>query len=289
MKIKLFFLMFPFFIYARSISVTSKLDTNIGYIGDVFKWSIKVEGGDNRVFIFPKLNYKDKDITIRSSRLLHEDIREKANGIEFELMLWDTGNYKTPEYSINILNDSGNFDYSISVNSIDFMVSSILSADSKVDYKGLKGPVPVRDVFPVKRVLIILALISLLLGIIYMWGRRIKPIYDKIDYSITESPKERAFRRLSVLESSLLTKEYYSELSHIMREYIETKFFIRALEMTTEEIASSSDFININKKYFADIVKFLHKSDTVKYARNIPRMDKKIKDKEFVDNIISKI
>ena len=288
MNIKIYFLLFPFFIFANSISISSRLDKDNGYIGDVFQWSIIVEGGNEKEYLFPDLDNNEK-MTVKSSHLLYEDISEKVNGIQFELVLWDTGNYKTPEYSVTFLNKSGDFDYNMSANSIDFRVLSVFSSEGQVTYKDIKGPVPVKDIFPLKSFLIIIILICLLIGIIFMWGRRIKPIYKKIDYSIIESPMQRAHRKLSELEPSLITKEYYSKLSYIIREYIERKYFIRTLEMTTEEIEYCNDFLKLNKKYFKDIIEVLKKADKVKYAKDIPEFDIKIKDKELIDNLISKL
>ena len=288
MKLKIFSLILPFFLLANPISITSKIDKVNGYIGDTFYLSIVVEGVNKNEYLFPDLDNNEK-MTVRSSRLLYEDVSEKVNGIQFELVFWDTGNYKTPEYSVTFLNKSGNFDYSMSANVIDLRVSSIFPSDSQPTYKDIKGPVPVKDIFPFKKFLIIIILICLLIGIIFMWGRRIKPIYKKIDYSIIESPMQRAQRKLSELEPSLITKEYYSELSYIIREYIERKYFIHTLEMTTEEIEYCNDFLKLNKKYFKDIIEILKKADKVKYARDIPEFDIKIRDKELINNLISKL
>ncbi|MEC7848640.1 MAG: hypothetical protein VX736_02910, partial [Candidatus Neomarinimicrobiota bacterium] len=65
-------------------------------------------------------------------------------------------------------------------------------------------------------------------------------------------------------------KDYYAELSHISREYVEYSTFIRALEMTTEEIDENRNLFPINDKMFADWVKSLSIADLVKYAREIP-------------------
>lgn len=288
MKLKFFSLIFPFFLLANPISITSKIDKENGYIGDIFQLSIVVEGENENEYSFPDLD-SNKKMTVRSSRLLYEDISEKVNGIQFELVFWDTGNYQTPEYSVTFLNKSGKFDYSLSANVIDLRVSSIFPSEGQVTYKDIKGPVPVKGIFPFEKFLIIIILICLLVGIIFMWGRRIKPIYKKIDYSVIESPMQRAQRKLSELEPSLITKEYYSELSYIIREYFETKYFIRTLEMTTEQIEYCNDFLKLNKKYFKDIIEVLKKADKVKYARDIPDFDIKIKDKELIDNLFSKL
>ena len=59
--------------------------------------------------------------------------------------------------------------------------------------------------------------------------------------------------------------------------------------MTTEEIEYCNDFLKLNKKYFKDIIEILKKADKVKYARDIPEFDIKIRDKELINNLISKL
>ena len=51
-------------------------------------------------------------------------------------------------------------------------------------------------------------------GIILIWRKRIKKIYKKLDYDSTESPKDRAYRRLEELNSSQFTKEFYTIISY---------------------------------------------------------------------------
>ena len=68
----------------------------------------------------------------------------------------------------------------------------------------------------------------------------------------------------------MFTKDYYFQLSHIIREFLEYKFFIRTLEMTTQEIISSKEIFPINDDVFLDLVQFLSEADKVKYARVVP-------------------
>lgn len=88
-------------------------------------------------------------------------------------------------------------------------------------------------------------------------------------------PHERALQQLIELKSRQLwksgqVKEHYAELSLILREYLETRFDIPALESTTIEILkilSEKDFPkNLNVK----INEILSGSDLVKYARSQP-------------------
>jgi len=285
---KIFIFLCPIFVLCKALIVTSELDTTTVYIGDIIKWTIKSEGVDNRELKFPLLNQIDEPINIMNHQLLYDETNRSLNGIEFELTAWDTGDFITPNYSINIMKND-KVDYTINIDPIDFKVISILTTMDQVGFIDMKGPVPVKSIFPLKEIFYSLSLFALLVGIIWTWKQRIKSHYEKIDYSILESPIERASRRLSELDTSVLTKDYYSILSHITREYIETKYFIRTLEMTTEEIESTSHILQINEKYLTKIIKILNDSDKVKYARKLPKPEKMIEDKKEVEIIINHI
>ena len=68
-----------------------------------------------------------------------------------------------------------------------------------------------------------------------------------------------------------LVKEYYSELSGIVRWYIEERLDVRAPEMTTEEfmqaVRYSDRLTNAQQGFLRD---FLNASDMVKFAKFVP-------------------
>ncbi len=71
-----------------------------------------------------------------------------------------------------------------------------------------------------------------------------------------------------------LFKEYYSELSGIIRGYFENRFNIRAPEMTTEEFLWSlerSKDLKTNHK--ETLKKFMISCDIIKFAKHIPRVE----------------
>jgi len=89
-------------------------------------------------------------------------------------------------------------------------------------------------------------------------------------------PWEKALAALSSLEMQAPyisggVKQYYFQLSGIIRLYIEERFNIRAPEMTTEEFmdqARASTELSTQHRLFLD--NFLNVSDMVKFARFEP-------------------
>ena len=280
-------ILLPSLIFGQGLSVISELDTTQGFIGDVIKWTVKVDGQTNEVIRFPELGEINDTITIRNQRLIDED--GILSGIQFEIMTWDTGQFVTPDYSIDILNLDGTLDFSLKAESISFSISSILAATDQTDFRPIKGPVPVKGVIPTRAILLSLILIGTVAGMIWTWRQRQRAQYQKIDYAVMEAPEDRALRRLKELDASGLSKEYYADLSHISREYMETKYFIRALEMTTEEIHAFRSLFPMGESQFSQWVQFLNEADMVKYAREIPSKEKMSVDKEKISYLIHQL
>lgn len=278
---------FSSFLFSQSLSIVSELDTTDGFIGDVITWTIEIEGQTKQQIQFPELKTINDTITIRNQSLVHEN--GKLTGIQFELMAWDTGHFVLPTYTVNVLNDSGVVQFSLETNQVGFSINSILTESNSTDFRPIKGPVPVKGVFPTRYVLLSILLLLLIAGMIWTWRQRQEPIIQKVDYTVIESPRERANRRLNELEMSGSTKEYYADLSHISREYIESKYFIRALEMTTEEIGEHKKVFPMDESLVLDWIQFLSEADMVKYAKAIPTPEKKRVDKDFLINLISNI
>ena len=283
------FLLSLFFSVAmpQSLSVISEIDTTEGFIGDVFSWSVKLEGQKDQSIRFPELGEINDTISIRNQSLIHEN--GKLTGIQFELMAWDTGSFSTPEYQVDIMHDDGSRNYSLTVEKLYFKVHSILATADAEDFRPIKGPVPVKGVFPTRLVVLGTLLILIFGGMIWTWRQRQEVQYQKVDYANIETPEERAQRRLRDLDLNGLSKEYYADLSHISREYIETKYFIRALEMTTEEIQEFRPLFPLDDEQFSEWHQFLSEADMVKYARDIPTPDKMNSDMEKISSLISQI
>ena len=253
---------------AQSTIVSSELDTTQGYIGDVVNWTVLVDNAENRRIQFPELFLQDDTVSVRTQKLLYN--KGIVTGIPFELVFWDTGKFQTPAYQVDILNDSDTVISSIVPEPIELTILSLLASTGNSDFRPIKGPEPVRSLFPLRLTVLGILAIFLIACIYWTWSQRINVKYQRNEYLISKSPREKAIRRLEELNINGFAKDYYAELSHISREYVEYSTFIRALEMTTKEINDNRNLFPINDKMFADWVKTLSIADLVKYARAIP-------------------
>lgn len=87
------------------------------------------------------------------------------------------------------------------------------------------------------------------------------------------TPRERALHELDLLISKKLidkgcVKDFYVELTHVVRRYIERKYGIKAPERTTEEfIAEAIALASFPKQYIPLLKEFLASADMIKFAK----------------------
>ena len=285
MKLRLF--IFQSLVFSQGLQVISELDTTSGYVGEIINWSIEIKGAEKNNFRFPELNNDNDVLIFKFKKKVNANLN--IHKLKFEIVAWDTGNFSTPDYAIEILDDNGKLDFILDVPSVDFRIISIIDALGENEFRPIKGPVPVSNIFPIKIIILLFMILITLYGIFSLWKKREKIKYKKLDYSYIEDPKERALKRLDDLSVSNFSKDYYTNLSHISREYIEKKYFIRTLEMTTDQIRKSRALFPMDNTIFSDWVLFLSLADQVKYAQEIPDKEKMLIDKEKIIFLITQL
>ncbi len=118
----------------------------------------------------------------------------------------------------------------------------------------------------------------LVIGALIYWlkHRKHKP-EDKvvIEEAIIIPAHEKALTALNALNKAELwqngrIKEYQSGLTDIIRTYLEDRYQVKALEMTTDEISRALENTDFEPKYKADLREILQVADLVKFAKAIP-------------------
>ncbi len=88
-----------------------------------------------------------------------------------------------------------------------------------------------------------------------------------------------AIRELDELEKKELwqqerTKDYYSELTRILREYLEGRFDVQAMEMTTRQITTALERrMDFAQEQSSELSQLLQLSDLVKFAKARPAVE----------------
>lgn len=134
---------------------------------------------------------------------------------------------------------------------------------------------------------ILLALLALLVGAFFFWKW-----YNGKEEIVEEVPEEiipahiTALEKLRGIEKQQLwqqgeIKAFYSQITDVLREYVENKFEVPALESTTDEILEGLEKSDINPALSSKLQQLLTDADLVKFAKASPTQEmhrQKLKD-----------
>ena len=289
----------------NSVELTVSLDTNYTTIGTPIDYSIDVKSPKNKIIKFSNWTLLDP-IEIRSSAFedpkynSYWSLNRNYSG-KIEIVFWDTGTVVIPGYKIDILNPDSSFSHFMISDSMIVNVISITEKDptllsSAGQIMPIKDPVPVKIPLPWREIILIILMISTIIGIFIVYNKRIK---SKIDYierpEYLEYPDIVAMEKLEKLINLNLVdkdniKEFYVQLSHILREYTENSLFIKTLEMTTEEIKSNKGLLPYSDNCIESYLNILSTADMAKYAKHYNDADEcksdLIHSKNFIEDTI---
>ena len=151
--------------------------------------------------------------------------------------------------------------------------------------KPLKGPIKIpytlKELIPY--IVGLLIFLVVLLFFIYWLSQRKKKANPIVKILTKLEAHEQALRRLKELDAAKKwqkgdVKNYYLALSETVREYIENRFKILAMESTTQEIISELEGLKIvNKSQTKHLKELLELSDLAKFAKMLPLPDENIK------------
>ncbi len=292
----LLFLTIPLF---PQIKVQNFVDKKEVYLGDIVNYYVSIEYLQNikidkfeiydvlkdttGVENFVLYNAKSKKIKkLFTNKVVHKFI--------FKLIPVQLGTLKIGEINFSYKNLQTNEDKTIVVPSVEVVVKPYPKPNKKVFDGQL---IDIKEQIWIKNylwlILFFLCIFSILGWIVYQY--RLKPkeaqvlkIEQEIDI------KEVALKKLDELwQKNLIScgliKEFYFELTEIIRWYLEKKYKINALELTTEELFSALKK-RVDKKYNIELKSFLDKADLVKFAKHIPEEKQIFKDFEDAKRFI---
>ena len=161
----------------------------------------------------------------------------------------------------------------IEASAINIFVESILGEDEP-QLKDIKPPIYIP--FDYALLISIVVIILLILVGAYFGYRFYKSKKEQGLSILPKKPKKpahvialEAYQKLNEkdLPAQGLIKQYYTECSEILRKYLEERYFIIALEETTNEILRDMKSQDINKDQLNILKNILELSDLVKFAK----------------------
>jgi len=290
MNLKLYILLL-FSSIGFSQSLETKIDTTKNKIGAQFTLTLKVKAKSATQVTFPKATNFGALEVIESYPIdtLKEDSKYELIK-KYGLTQFDSGKYVIPRIPV-VIDKKQVFSDSIQVEVFNVKVDTL--KQKMYDIKPIIGVKrPMGDWW--KYLLVVLLLSGIGYLAYYLWKKNRKPKEKEITYN---SPIEKATSLLQLLENKQLlekgeVKEYYSELTDIVRDYIEEAIEIPAKESTTSEliaalrVASNKKKLKLSKDTLEGLEKVLKQADLVKFAKSKPLDFEITEDRKKIENSI---
>ena len=290
------FLLFIFELSAQETpNITTEVDTTFIKIGEQVQWKVTVDIDSTDFVIFPEgqtfspletVEAFATDTTRKKDRLTLQKI--------YALTQFDSGAYKLPSQRIDI-------------NGIGFMTDSMLINVATIPVDTLNQKM--YDIKPLINVeknnydfwtylLIGLLILSILGGLLYWFVFRKKPLTEEEKVALLP-PYDRALLELKRLENSKYLiqdeyKQYYSELTTIVRSYLEEDAHVTALESTTGQLIEKLELLKdagelkLDDDTIKQFQQILQTADLVKFAKNKPSTTVAEQDRKLVEQIVEK-
>jgi hypothetical protein len=241
-------------------------------VGDVFQAAIRVAAPPGAEIVFPDSLELPMEVESAGRRQIRIDTVQGARQVTavYPLTAWRPGDVPLPPAEVIVRDTAGM--HTIEVEFPPFSLSSVLPADTaEIE------PKPAKDVLGANRIwwpiLVGAAVLIAILAALYWWYRRRRPEEAAAPVRAI-APRERAIGRLEAARSAGLVeaghaKEFYTEVTEALREYLEALDVRWGRDLTTSELAGRLRGIGIEPQAAA-ILGLLGSADLVKFAQRRP-------------------
>lgn len=267
--------------FAQSIYANGSIDKDSVFVGQPFNYKIDIRIPNN--YIVDWTTVKDtlsKNIeVINRSEVLSTPINNSDIIVSQTLTLtsFDTGYVEIPPIDIKYSRSSNDTTQNNCYTKYMYIYVEAVPIDTTMAYKPIKMPIKQNLTFIETTPYIggALILAGLILLTVYLI-KRSKSRNNIEEEFIPNIPAiVTARERLSQLKNANLwqsgkSKEYYTDLTDIVREYLEGQFNIDAIEMTSDEILQEVRKLQLDKLIFEKLENTLITADLVKFAKANP-------------------
>lgn len=268
--------------YCQEVKVTASVDSSRIYIGDQVHYSITIDQPSGMKLTVPIL----KDTLLKNIDILAGPVIDSSTVKDGRLKIiqkylissYDSGFYQIPPVFAELKNESGLKRYFSDYTQLEVMRVKIAPADTAVKIfdiiKPYRVPVTLNEIVPW---VLLVAIIGVIVWFAIRYIRKLK--FSKKGIEVVEIPDPAhiiAFRELEKLKEEQLwqkgeIKNYYTRLTEILRQYLENRFRVFSLELTTSETLEALIKSGFKKDSSYNLLKtILTGADLVKFAKHKP-------------------
>jgi hypothetical protein len=266
----------------QEVKISSAFDSTKIFIGDQIKFTVTIDQPSNLKLSLPVL----RDTLCKNIEIISGPRIDTTKGQSGRIKIiqkylvtsFDSGLYQVKPVFAENKNEAGMkrfySDYSI----LEVMRVKIAPQDTTAKIfdiiKPYKAPVTFGEILPW---LLIVALLGAIVWAVIRYLPKLRRSEAQTKVFIPSDPAHViAFRELERLKSEELwqkgeTKKYYTELTEILRQYLENRFRISSLELTTAETLEALVKTGFRKNgSYNDLKTVLTGADLVKFAKYNP-------------------
>ena len=270
--------------------VTAEVDTTNIRIGEQITYKIKVETDSSNIVVFPEAQTFLPMELVEALKIDTSKAKDKVKLLrEYKLTQFDSGSYTIPRQKI-VIGDKPFFTDSLLVE-----VNSIEVDTTKQGLYDIKPIIQVEK-SPGKwwlYLLLALVIIALIAFLLYWFIWRQKPLTEEEEIALLP-PYDRAKMAIQKLEEKRFLerselKAFYSELTYIIRKFLDEKIYNRSMESTTDELITRLELLKdgnqfpFKKETIQNIETILKRADLVKFAKSKPDIELAKLDRNTVD------
>ncbi len=254
-------------------TVEATLDKAEATVGELIAYRLTVEHAESLTIPTPRPTVPS-GVRLTSTAAPHVVEAEPGalrTTFRYALAAYQTGNYLLPPTAVTLVDPSGESTV-IRTDTLFFSVRSVLEAGADTtDIRDVKPPVQAGWVPPpwglgVAGLIVAGGLVTLILRL-----RRGRPARLTPPPPPEELARERIRRLRGVVPTDFVAlKRYYSAVSFLLRDYIETKLCVPALESTTSEILGRLRESDGSPAWLETLRCVLGEADLVKFAKHQP-------------------
>lgn len=275
--------------------VNAEVDTLSIKIGEQIQYRITVETDSTDVVFFPEGQTFSPLETVEA--IMADTIKSEEKVILqkiYALTQFDSGAYTIPPQRIAI-NEQPFFTDSFQIKVADVAVDT-----TKQKMYDIKPLIQVERSLADMWLTALWILLGLIVvgGLVYWFFLRKKPLTEEEKVALLP-PYDRALIELKKLENSKYLiqdeyKQYYSELTDIVRSYLEEDVHVSAMESTTSELITKLEMLkdagelNLDDDTIQQFQKILQTADLVKFAKSKPATSIAEQDRKVVEQIVIK-
>lgn len=270
------------YLHAQPPQIRATLDKKEALIGDHIRLQLQANYGAEVSLKFPNFGKRLDSLEVlevqtKDSTIANNQIHATQNIL---LTVFDTGFYRIPPLAFTYKGTNSLFSQ-ITTDTLYLIVKAPI-VDQQGDIKPIANiiepPKSWLDYLPYA--LAITLLLSILSGFVW-WKRRRKSIAEpNLPPTPILPPHTLAQQQLLHLDQKQWwqqgkVKQYYTDLSNILRQYIEARYQKPALEQTTNEILQSLN-TQLNPNELQKLKDTLFAADMVKFAKATPTVEQHI-------------